>query len=515
MNVDQAGSAIELTYVKEGDWVLIVDNETRFSFCVARRESNVRLGKRACSCLPLIGATYGSYFEAINGKLFLTNPRSHQEALEDLLGDETAGTAAADNRHLHDHNTSQSMTQDDIKQLQDEGKKAELVRALAENSNTFAKRTEFSQEKYLRKKTHKHQVVVQVVRPTAALVCKAYFNKKAFRILNMRPDALAHIVTLSNLQSGSRSLIIDECIGLVVGAALERANGRGAVYNLHQGGDCNPSALRLFNFNSEQLKALKHVPIALLQGKLTAQNMKVEESTQDDADMDVDDDDADDKTSEKKEKLARRINPNELPPKKTKKEYVPLATLLAREAKEGVTPEESQARRKKHNETRKLYRELRWQNLCDFKSDLESRGVDSLIIAGPSHPLNALNSTWRFLRLSGAFVLYSEFMHPLIECYEALFQTGCVVNLRLTETWHRQYQVLPKRTHPLMNMSAASGYILSGIKVEPVKKDLVGSASASSSASSSAPPPPSSSSSSSNAASSSASEPANKKAKYA
>lgn len=41
--------------------------------------------------------------------------------------------------------------------------------------------------------------------------------------------------------------------------------------------------------------------------------------------------------------------------------------------------------------------------------------------------------------------------------------------LELGETWMREYQVLPQRTHPTMRMNAASGYILSGIKVDPVR----------------------------------------------
>jgi tRNA (adenine-N(1)-)-methyltransferase non-catalytic subunit len=482
MDVDVGLEVSDTSVVKAGEWVLVVDNETRFSFAAALKEATVRLGKRACSCAPFIGASYGGYFEAINGKLIPTNPRDHQEALEDLLGDETEGTAGADNRHLNDHNTSQALTSEEIKAMQEEGKKAELVRKLAEGSATFTKRTEFSQEKYLRKKTQKHQIVVQILRPTAALISKAYFSKKSFRVQNLRPDTLAHIATLGNLHAGIRALVIDDCIGLIAGLALERAGGFGAIYNLHQGNDTNPSAIRLFNFTPDQLKALKHVPIGVLRGTVTAQTFKIDDSGADDQTMDVDpNEEEEDHTSKKAQKLARRIDPSELPPKRKKKDYVPLAKVLEKEAEEGITPEESAERRRKNNEARRLYRELKWQTLSDYKSELETRGVDSLLIVGPSHPINALNSTWRYLNLSGAFVIFSEFMQPLLECYEALYQTGTVINMRLTETWHRTYQVLPKRTHPLMNMSAASGYLLTGIKVEAAIPGSVAATEASSS----------------------------------
>lgn len=40
------------------------------------------------------------------------------------------------------------------------------------------------------------------------------------------------------------------------------------------------------------------------------------------------------------------------------------------------------------------------------------------------------------------------------------------VQLVLCDNWLREYQVLPNRTHPLVNMSGTGGYLLSGVKVE-------------------------------------------------
>ena len=42
----------------------------------------------------------------------------------------------------------------------------------------------------------------------------------------------------------------------------------------------------------------------------------------------------------------------------------------------------------------------------------------------------------------------------------------------ITEAWLRQYQVLPGRTHPLMNMSGSGGYILNAIYVYDDEKAL-------------------------------------------
>ena len=40
-----------------------------------------------------------------------------------------------------------------------------------------------------------------------------------------------------------------------------------------------------------------------------------------------------------------------------------------------------------------------------------------------------------------------------------------MLNVALTESWCRAYQVLPRRTHPLNNVSGAPGFLLSATKV--------------------------------------------------
>ena len=46
------------------------------------------------------------------------------------------------------------------------------------------------------------------------------------------------------------------------------------------------------------------------------------------------------------------------------------------------------------------------------------------------------------------------------------FELAKGFNYFLFQTWTRPYQVLPERTHPVMVMHGASGYILSGIVVD-------------------------------------------------
>lgn len=69
---------------------------------------------------------------------------------------------------------------------------------------------------------------------------------------------------------------------------------------------------------------------------------------------------------------------------------------------------------------------------------------------------------WRYFLTSFTFL-----QKPLAQVYHQLLEEGVALNLDLNDIWMREYQILPQRTHPLMRMNASSGYILSGIKVEP------------------------------------------------
>lgn len=42
--------------------------------------------------------------------------------------------------------------------------------------------------------------------------------------------------------------------------------------------------------------------------------------------------------------------------------------------------------------------------------------------------------------------------------------------LQIQESWRREIQVLPMRTHPTMTTSGTGGYLLSGIRVVPSQR---------------------------------------------
>jgi tRNA (adenine-N(1)-)-methyltransferase non-catalytic subunit len=112
-------------------------------------------------------------------------------------------------------------------------------------------------------------------------------------------------------------------------------------------------------------------------------------------------------------------------------------------------------------------RKLTRHTPLEAKQELESRQCDSLVIATRYEPTETLLKMLPYLSASCPFVIYSEFIEPLTECFRELQNKSLAINLRLSDTWTREYQVLPDRTHPNMNMSQSGGFLLTGIKLDP------------------------------------------------
>ena len=66
---------------------------------------------------------------------------------------------------------------------------------------------------------------------------------------------------------------------------------------------------------------------------------------------------------------------------------------------------------------------------------------------------------------SSPFVIFHEFLEPLVDCYEYLQTQELALRLQLSDFWLREFQTLPGRMRPEMFMTTSGGYILSGIYV--------------------------------------------------
>lgn len=112
-------------------------------------------------------------------------------------------------------------------------------------------------------------------------------------------------------------------------------------------------------------------------------------------------------------------------------------------------------------------RKLTRETPSESKKMLEGRKSDSIIIAVRYDPTETLMGLLPYLAPSSPFVIYCEYIEPLTECFMELQKKKVAINLRLSDTWMRRYQVLQGRTHPSMNMTQSGGFLLTGTKLCP------------------------------------------------
>ena len=75
---------------------------------------------------------------------------------------------------------------------------------------------------------------------------------------------------------------------------------------------------------------------------------------------------------------------------------------------------------------------------------------------------SSLLTSFPLLAPSATFAIASPLLQPLVDCMNLIRVKGYAASTTIHEAWTRDIQVLPKRTHPAMNMNHGGGYILTG-----------------------------------------------------
>ncbi len=68
---------------------------------------------------------------------------------------------------------------------------------------------------------------MRLIKCTPATLCEVYHNKSREKICGLRWDSLSQILSHSGIHAGRRVLIVESCIGLVVGSVAYRMRGEG------------------------------------------------------------------------------------------------------------------------------------------------------------------------------------------------------------------------------------------------------------------------------------------------
>lgn len=376
-----------------------------------------KIGRTKVSVKQAVGERFGTIFQINKRKLEKVD--DEDEFLDSISFDVNAEQSdqklniVVDNRGYVDSNTAQKLSNIDILKLKEDGASgAEIIKNLIENSDTWANKTEFAQEKWLKRKMKKYVCRMRLVKTTPATLCEAYHSKSRDKICGIRSDTLSQIVNFSGLHAGRNVLIVESCIGLLVGAAAYRMRGEGRILSVYDGQQPHYELVTALNLDS----------------KFTD--------------------------------IIQPVSSNELAPAA---DYVrkcgfdllqdiPLVQPLQNSTDTGTGTQQPLI--KNYNSTGRNARDqLRVRSFLH-------QGAESLIIATRFDPLPILMECLALLAPSSPLVVYHEFKEPLLPCYEYLLKRELAVKIVLADSWLREFQVLPGRFHPQMHMSGSGGFLL-------------------------------------------------------
>ncbi|XP_065901046.1 tRNA (adenine(58)-N(1))-methyltransferase non-catalytic subunit TRM6-like isoform X2 [Dysidea avara] len=413
------------TVVQEGDAILLRCDKA-YKPAVVTKGRHINISKQRVSLCDLIGYNYGTSLKLHNNKL------SPMDSPSIKTNDSTA--AGRDNRHISDDRSSQLLSQSDIITMKGKGVDGEeIVESVVKNSTSFSERNEFSQEKYVKRKQRKHVTIVTVVRPSTRLLCHMYYNKGPSRICQLRIDSISQLITMANVRAGSRIIAMETCQGLLLGTILERMGGNGLLLQLFTGDLPVRKALDYYGsvLSEKDRSILEEYPLrrinqVSLMGECNQSECVVDN---DDITRGMSSSSSDEEPSAKRTKTTRRV---------------------LSEDKEAIRLQ------------RQAEREQRYSLALGH---LREGGFDGLVIATPHHPMPITMATVTLLAPSRPFAIYHQFVEPLVTTYQSLKESGLVFNLQLSDTMLRYYQVMSARTHPIVQMSGTSGYLLTGTTI--------------------------------------------------
>ena len=298
---------------------------------------------------------------------------------------------------------------------------------------------------------YRHLAYFTTHKPTARHLCQLYFTQAPTKILEMRPDTLAQILTWADVKYGSKVLVAETCQGLVLGAVLERLGEYGTIIHAYNGNCPVRIILNRFNFSEnkkskqvcgfsfESLEAIRETIATCAANEPSVESTKVNiEETKDT----MNDENVDNPVSNK-------------------------CGEVVKDADEDME-EKNIANIEDSGPCNKYYtKEKRDSEEKAAASNLINKDLDALIIATKFHPLQPLEEMIEFIKPSAPIVIYCQYKEPLMQCYTTLRDASLAINVHITETWCREIQVLENRTHPVTTISGRSGYVLRALKIKP------------------------------------------------
>ncbi|KAI3622705.1 eukaryotic translation initiation factor 3 62 kda subunit [Moniliophthora roreri] len=382
--------------IQSGDIVMVRQPNGDVRSIKIERDSTVQVGRiGSFHANELMGQLYGFTYEIVSKKLKIIPTRSLEE-VEDT---------DATNELINDGQFVQPLTLAEITALKQSGVHAsDIIKKQIEQHANYSLKTEYSKEKYKKRKEAKYSKSFTTIEPTLFNVCDYWFKKDQNRIRDIRPDSLSQMLLLANIRPGGRYLAVDDASGLVVASILDRLGGEGRLLTICDT-DSPPAypVMANFNFRPEQTSIMTSLNWATAQEEYTP-----------------------------------IMAPTEVPSAEIKSE-----------------------RQKSRLKKRKLVSDA----LMRTREELFAGEFEGLIVASQYDPTVIVERLAPYLAGSASIIVHSPHLQVVADLQAELRSLPGFLAPSVTEVWLRQYQVLPGRTHPTMNTSGSGGYILHVVKV--------------------------------------------------
>jgi tRNA (adenine-N(1)-)-methyltransferase non-catalytic subunit len=334
--------------------------------------------------------------------------------------------AVRDNRSIDDKSQGNNSISDEyvlkMKKEVSEGKLSyqemmDTIKAAAANSTT---KTDYSLKKYETRKEQKHLKYFVVQKPTPRLVTKCYEGRNTGQICYLTNEAMAFMVNQLNVQKNTTIGVVETTSGMCLANILNRGAN---VLNFYDGSATATHCVDIMNYESEFLdESLLPFPLDKV-GTLLNQKKSYEDYFRIPFDPETD------------------------------KPYV-LEEI-------GEINKVSEKGTRRGKQSTNIIKNLK---IIDRLNNGPS--LDGLMVVTKYHPSSVVLPMLNLVKPSRPFVVYNINREPLMECFQSLQESGMAICLEVKNTFFRQMQVLPNRTHPEMFMKGQRGYILTGIRVE-------------------------------------------------
>eukprot|EP00928_Gymnodinium_smaydae_P027531 TRINITY_DN21270_c1_g6_i1.p1 TRINITY_DN21270_c1_g6~~TRINITY_DN21270_c1_g6_i1.p1 ORF type:complete len:460 (-),score=96.62 TRINITY_DN21270_c1_g6_i1:104-1483(-) len=425
---EQAAAAVApatASHIARGLHVVLRDNEGAQKVFRVAGKKDLYMGRYPPVPLDLFdGLPYGATLRFNDGKWSRQRPFNFEELA--CFGDDGDDAEVVEtNQHLAQDNSAQSLRPEEINELKKNCSGEAVVAAIASSSATFASKTKFSQEKYIKKKQQKHVKQLTCLRPSLMELCETYLKTSRAKVCGLRFDYLSSALTHADVHAGGRYMVLDSALGLVTGAMARQLGGLGRIFRVFSGG-CSDKALTELDLG-ERRNVVRQIPVDVLEHsdpyghEWTSPSTRADGGDRAEASSGAD-----------------------------------AAAFAARQ--------EARAQRARE----------RGEMVKDF---LEGPKLDAVLLFAQEEE-RALQARCHELGLrrlapGGRLLVFGHYMQPLAHMQGEMKAGGDWVNVKLFQLFTREYQVLPQRTHPHMaqDVNHCEGFLLVGTRVQHSPSD--------------------------------------------